>query len=64
MSELSYKRKNVYELADEAKLKAIFEYAEGYRQFIDEGKTEREACAFVEKQAIEKGYSHRFFCLY
>ena len=56
MSELSYKRKNVYELADEAKLKAIFDYAEGYRKFIDEGKTEREACAFVEKQAIEKGY--------
>ena len=56
MSELSYKRKNVYELADENKLKAIFEYAEGYRKFIDEGKTEREACAFVEKQAIEKGY--------
>ena len=56
MSELSYKRKNVYELADEAKLKAIFEYAEGYRKFIDEGKTEREACAFVEKEAIAKGY--------
>ncbi len=56
MSELSYKRTNVYEKADEKLMKAIFEYAEGYRKFIDEGKTEREACAFVEKAAIEKGY--------
>ena len=56
MSELSYKRTNVYEAADEAKMKAIFDYAKGYAAFLDAGKTEREACAYAEKAAIEAGY--------
>jgi len=56
MSELAYKRTNVYEVADEKLMKAIFDYAEGYKTFIDEGKTEREACAYVVKAAEEKGY--------
>ena len=56
MSELAYKRTNVYEVADEAKMKAIFDYAEGYKTFLDEGKTEREVCAYVVKAAEEKGY--------
>ena len=56
MSELAYKRTNVYETADEAKLKAIFDYAKGYAAFLDAGKTEREACAYAEKAAIAAGY--------
>ena len=61
MSELSYKRTNVYEVADENKMKAIFDYAKGYCDFIDKGKTEREACAYVEKAAIAQGYKpYRF----
>ena len=56
MSKLSYKRTNVYEVADEKLMKNIFEYAKGYCRFIDEGKTEREACAFVAKEAEAKGY--------
>ena len=56
MSELAYKRTNVYEVADEVKMKAIFDYAEGYKTFLDEGKTEREVCAYVVKAAEEKGY--------
>lgn len=56
MSELAYKRTNLYEVADEAKMKAIFDYAEGYKTFLDEGKTEREVCAYVVKAAEEKGY--------
>ena len=56
MSELAYKRTNVYEKADAETMQAIFEYAEGYRIFIDGGKTEREACAFVEKAAKKQGY--------
>ncbi len=56
MSDLAYQRTNVYEKADEKTLKDIFEYAEGYKAFLNEGKTEREACACVEKMAIEKGY--------
>lgn len=56
MSELSYKRTNVYEVADEAKMQAIFDYAKGYAAFLDAGKTEREACAYAEKAAIAAGY--------
>ena len=56
MSELAYKRTNVYEKADEKLLKDIFAYAEGYKTFGDEGKTEREACAFAKAEAIKNGY--------
>lgn len=56
MSELSYKRTNVYEKADEKTKARIFEYAKGYCRFIDAGKTEREACAYVVKEAEAKGY--------
>ncbi len=56
MSDLAYKRTNVYEKADEKLLKEIFDYAEGYKTFIDEGKTEREACAWAKNAAIQKGY--------
>ena len=58
MSELAYKRTNAYEKAGEAgvyKLKSIFAYAEAYRNFLDEAKTEREACAYVEAAAKETG---------
>ena len=56
MSELAYKRTNVYEVADEKLLKEIFDYAEGYKTFLDEGKTEREVCAYVVEQAKKAGY--------
>ena len=56
MSELAYKRTNVYEKADEKLMKEIFDYAEGYKTFLDAGKTEREACSYVEKAAIAQGY--------
>ena len=56
MSELAYKRTNVYEVADEKLMKAIFDYAEGYKDFIDKGKTEREACAYVVEAAKAQGY--------
>ncbi len=56
MSELAYKRTNVYEKANEKLMKEIFDYAVGYKKFLDMAKTEREACSVVEKVAIEKGY--------
>lgn len=40
MSDLAYKRTNVYEQADDKLMKEIFDYAEGYRKFIDGAKTE------------------------
>ena len=56
MSNLAYKRTNVYEKADEKLMKEIFDYAEGYKAFLDAGKTERECCAYAKKMAIAKGY--------
>ena len=56
MSDLAYKRTNVYEKADEKLLKSIFDYAEDYKKFIDDGKTEREACALTKKLAEKNGY--------
>ena len=56
MSDLAYKRTNVYEQADDKLMKEIFDYAEGYRKFIDGAKTEREACDYVEKAAKKHGY--------
>ena len=56
MSELAYKRTNVYEKADEKLMKEIFSYAEGYKTFLDEGKTEREVCSYVVAAAEAQGY--------
>ncbi|MBQ7949192.1 MAG: aminopeptidase, partial [Clostridia bacterium] len=56
LSELAYKRTNVYEKADDKKLKDIFDYAEGYKVFLDEGKTEREVCSYVVAEAEKQGY--------
>ncbi len=57
MSNLAYKRTNVYEIADEKLMKEIFTYAEGYKTFLDEGKTEREVCAYVVAEAEKAGYT-------
>ena len=56
MSDLAYKRTNVYEVADKKTMKAIFSYAEEYKKFIDAAKTEREACAFVAAEAEKHGF--------
>lgn len=56
MDALAYKRTNVYETADEAQKKEIFDFAEDYKKFLDEGKTERECCAYVEAAVREAGY--------
>ena len=43
LEKLSYKKKNIYEEATPDKIKAIYDYAEGYKKFLDDAKTEREA---------------------
>ena len=53
---LSYKRKNVYEEADAARIKDIFDYAEGYKAFLDKAKTEREAAEEAIAMAERAGY--------
>lgn len=54
--DLTYKRKNVYALADECELKAISDYAEGYKKFLDNGKTEREAVSESIEMIEARGY--------
>ena len=58
---LSYKKKNYYETADKAELKKIFDYAEGYKRFLDAAKTEREACAVSVEMAQAKGFTEYHF---
>lgn len=41
--ELFYSKKSVYELKDEEHIKKAFDYAEGYKKYLDVSKTEREA---------------------
>ena len=53
---LSYKRKNIYEQSDATKIKKIFDYAEGYKSFLDGAKTEREAAELVVDMAAAAGY--------
>ena len=43
LDKLSYKRRNIFEEATPEKIKAIYDYSEGYKKFLDDGKTEREA---------------------
>ena len=54
---LSYKKKNVYEEADAEKIRCIYEYAEGYKAFLDRAKTEREATSAAIAMVEEGGYT-------
>ena len=54
---LSYKKKNVYEEADAARIRTMYEYAEGYKAFLDKAKTEREATETAIAMAEKKGYT-------
>ncbi len=53
---ITYKRRNIYSLADEATLNAIQEYSEGYKRFLDNGKTEREVVSESVKMVEDAGY--------
>ena len=54
---LSYSRKNVFEEASAEKIKSIYDYAEGYKLFLDSAKTEREAVETSIAMARAKGYT-------
>ncbi len=54
--DFTYSRKNIYAVADEAERKRIFEYNEGYKKFLDNGKTERETVAETIVMAEKSGY--------
>lgn len=54
--ELKYTRKNVFKEADGAELEKIYEFAEGYKTFLDNSKTERDASGLAKKLAKENGF--------
>ncbi|MDE6060897.1 MAG: aminopeptidase, partial [Clostridia bacterium] len=54
--DLTYKRQNIYAVSDEAERKRIFEYNEGYKKFLDNGKTERETVAETVAMVEAAGY--------
>ena len=54
---LVYKKENFFEVSDEKKIKAAYDYAEKYKKFLDSAKTEREAVRAAIAYAESKGYS-------
>ena len=51
--ELFYDKKTGYDKLDKT---ACMDYAEGYKAFLDEGKTERDAVEAIVRMAEAKGY--------
>ena len=56
MSELLYTPKNAYDVFSEEELKAAYDYCEGYKKFLDNGKTERACVAYSIEIAKAKGF--------
>lgn len=48
--------KNGYDLVDQAALEAMETYCETYKQYLDNGKTERECAAYTVELAQAQGY--------
>ena len=59
--ELAYEKKNYFTVASNEERKAIFDYAEGYKTFLDNAKTEREACEVAVKMAKDAGFTEYKF---
>ncbi len=54
--DLKYTRKNVYKQADGKELEKIYQFAEGYKSFLDSSKTERDAAITAKKLAEQNGF--------
>ena len=59
--ELLYKKESYYEKADDEEKKRIFDFAERYKSFINECKTERECTAYAISRAKEQGFKEYHF---
>lgn len=55
--ELFYKPKHVSEIISEEETKKADEFAEGYKYYMDNGKTERESVEFFVNKAKELGFT-------
>ena len=54
---LTYKRQNAFKSASPEELKKIFDYNEGYKKYLDNGKTERETVTETIEMAKANGYT-------
>ena len=50
------KRPLIWEKASRKEQKEILDFAEDYRKYLDEAKTEREAVEFIIREAEKKGF--------
>ncbi|MCD8390609.1 MAG: aminopeptidase [Firmicutes bacterium] len=55
-NELSYSRKNVYEIITDDEKADMFKFCDSYREFLDKGKTERECVAETVKIIEAAGF--------
>ncbi len=55
-NEFAYKKESVYKRADAETVASAFDYAEGYKKYLDAAKTEREAVKYSIALAEEKGF--------
>jgi len=55
-NQLTHEYKNVWGIIDEAETKLVMNFGEGYKTFLDIGKTERECALEIQRMAEEKGY--------
>ena len=60
-SQLEYKNKNVFDVISEDELERSFAYAEAYKLFLDNAKTEREAVKYAIAMVEKKGYTEYRF---
>lgn len=56
--ELNHSFKNAWEAMDDKETKACFDFNEGYKAFLDAGKTERESAREIKRLAEAKGYKN------
>ncbi|MBQ4628673.1 MAG: aminopeptidase, partial [Clostridia bacterium] len=56
MSDLSYQNKNAFDVLSETELKEVQEYCEGYKKFLDNGKTERFCVSYAVSLAEKEGF--------
>lgn len=54
--ELTYKRKNFWNEVSPKEQKAALDFSEGYKNFLDECKTERESIEYYVKELKKQGY--------
>lgn len=58
---LLYNKENYYEKTEESEREKIFDFAEGYKKFLNICKTERECTNFAISKAKERGFSEYHF---